>query len=139
MKNIKFLFYSLLMLGLGACGSSKSIGINQVDDDVYWSRKDEPKTGQNYKDIEKWNKNKGPNTGSSEATYVPTSENTSAGLQDQTAVNADELRAQEAYQAWEKSLCDGLIFDVNRFLDSPSFSVEEVQLGDERVLLVAPC
>ena len=50
-----------------------------------------------------------------------------------------ELYFPEAYQAWEKSLCDGLIFDVDRFLDSPSFSVEEVKLGDERVLLVAPC
>ena len=50
-----------------------------------------------------------------------------------------ELYFPEAYQAWEKSLCDGLIFDAERFLDSPSFSVEEVKLGEDRVLLVAPC
>ena len=35
------------------------------------------------------------------------------------------------------STCDGLIFDTDRFLDSPAFWVEEVNLGDEVALLVA--
>lgn len=48
-----------------------------------------------------------------------------------------ELYYPEAYAAWEKSLCDGLIFDVDRFLDSPSLWVEEVELGDEVAMLVA--
>ena len=48
-----------------------------------------------------------------------------------------ELYYPEAYQAWEKSLCDGLIFDVDRFLGSPSLWVEEVKLDDEVALLVA--
>lgn len=48
-----------------------------------------------------------------------------------------ELYYSEAYQAWEKSLCDGLISDTERFLDSPSLCVEEVELGDQAVLLVA--
>ena len=54
-----------------------------------------------------------------------------------TAYELFELYYPEAYQAWEKSLCDGLIFDTDRFLDSPSLWVEEVELGDDAVLLVA--
>jgi len=44
----------------------------------------------------------------------------------------------EAYAVWEKTLCDGLIFDTDRFLDSPAWSVEEIDLGDRRALIVAP-
>ena len=98
MKNYKFLFYALLMLLLGAC-SSKTIGINEVDDDVYWSRHSEPKSGQSYKDVEKWNNNKGPNPGVIESNYAPAYQNIEAA-QEQTAVNTDEIRAQEAYRAW---------------------------------------
>lgn len=47
-----------------------------------------------------------------------------------------ELFYPEAYQAWEDSKCDGLIFDEDRFLDSPVFSVDEVKLGGKAVLLV---
>jgi len=49
-----------------------------------------------------------------------------------------ELYNPEEYKVWEKSHCDGLIFDIDRFLDSPGFSVEEVKLGDQRALLIAP-
>ena len=49
-----------------------------------------------------------------------------------------ELYHPEAYAVWEKSLCDGLIFDTDRFLDSVSFSVEEVRLGDKVALIVSP-
>ena len=48
-----------------------------------------------------------------------------------------ELYHPEEYRVWEKSHCDGLIFDTDRFLDSPVFSVEEVKLGGEVALLVA--
>ncbi len=44
----------------------------------------------------------------------------------------------EAYAAWEKSLCDGLIFDTDRFLDSPAWSVEEIDLRERKALIVAP-
>ncbi len=37
-----------------------------------------------------------------------------------------------------KSSCEGLYFDSGRFLDSPGFYTEEVTLGDEVALLVAP-
>ena len=47
-----------------------------------------------------------------------------------------ELYYPEAYEAWESSRCDGLIFDEDRFLDSPSFSTEEVKLGNKVVLIV---
>lgn len=47
-----------------------------------------------------------------------------------------ELYYPEEYSVWEKSTCDGLIFDTDRFLDSPSFFVEEVTLGAEKALLV---
>ena len=49
-----------------------------------------------------------------------------------------ELYYPEAYRAWQASLCDGLIFDTDRFLDSPSLWVEEVRLADQVALLVAP-
>lgn len=96
MKNIKILFYALLMFSLSACSVFKSVGINQVDDDVYWSTKDEPKSGQSYKDVEYWNKSKGPNPGLNEGAYTPNFQNTDP----QTPPNQEELRAQEAYQAW---------------------------------------
>ncbi|MCX6917592.1 MAG: hypothetical protein NT167_31925 [Verrucomicrobia bacterium] len=49
-----------------------------------------------------------------------------------------ELYYPDEYAVWEKSLCDGLIFDTDRFLDSPCFFTEETRLGDGAVLLVAP-
>jgi hypothetical protein len=48
-----------------------------------------------------------------------------------------ELYYPEEFKTWERSLCDGLIFDQDRFLDSPCFCVEEVRMGDEVALLVA--
>lgn len=48
-----------------------------------------------------------------------------------------ELYYPDEYRVWEKSLCDGLIFDTDRFLDSPVFSTEELRLGDGVALLVA--
>ena len=44
----------------------------------------------------------------------------------------------EDYKVWEKSSCDGLVFDVDRFLDSPTFLVLELEFGDAKVLIVAP-
>ena len=49
-----------------------------------------------------------------------------------------EVYYPDEYRVWEKSLCDGLIFDHERFLESPCFCIEEVNLGDEVALLVAP-
>lgn len=43
----------------------------------------------------------------------------------------------ELYQAWESTPCDGLIFDTDRFLDSPSWTVAEIRLGSRVALLVA--
>lgn len=42
------------------------------------------------------------------------------------------------YAMWEKCNCDGLIFDTDRFLDSPSRFVDEVDLGDTKALIVTP-
>jgi hypothetical protein len=49
-----------------------------------------------------------------------------------------ELYYPEEYKVWEKSQCDGLIFDQDRFLDSPVFGVDEVRLGGKAVVLVVP-
>lgn len=49
-----------------------------------------------------------------------------------------ELYYPEAYAAWERTPCDGLIFDRDIFLDSPSFSTEELSIPGASVLLVAP-
>jgi len=43
----------------------------------------------------------------------------------------------ELYKIWDESPCDGLHFDTDDFLDSPSWWTEEVKFGDEAVLLVA--
>ena len=59
-------------------------------------------------------------------------------LRQEAAYELFELYYPQEYRAWEKSTCDGLIFDTDRFLDSPTFSVEEVKLGDKKALLIAP-
>jgi hypothetical protein len=59
-------------------------------------------------------------------------------LRREAAYQLFELFYPEEYRAWEKTTCDGLIFDTDRFLDSPAFSVEEITLADKVALLVAP-
>lgn len=59
-------------------------------------------------------------------------------LRREAAFELFELYHPEEFRVWEKSTCDGLIFDTDRFLDSPVFYVEEVALGDLKALLVAP-
>jgi hypothetical protein len=44
----------------------------------------------------------------------------------------------DAYRMWEATNCDGLSFDPEDFLDSPSWSVKEVRFGDEVFLLIVP-
>ena len=43
----------------------------------------------------------------------------------------------ELYRVWESTPCDGLRFDIDDFLDSPSWSVEEIRLGEQVALIVA--
>ena len=50
-----------------------------------------------------------------------------------------EVYYPEEFAVWEKSTCDGLSFDPDRFLDSPGFFVEEIRLADRVAILVAPC
>lgn len=96
MKNNHIFIYALLMLLLGACSSTTFNGLNKVDDDAYWSRKDEPKSsGTNIKDVEPWNKNRGPNPSS----YAPIEQNMEASAE-QTYVNTDDERGRIAYQTW---------------------------------------
>ena len=59
-------------------------------------------------------------------------------LRREAAYELFELYYPEAYQAWEKSHCDGLNFDTDDFLDSPGFGVEEVTLPGQKALLVCP-
>ena len=59
-------------------------------------------------------------------------------LRREAAYQLFELFYPDEYRAWEKTTCDGLIFDTDRFLDSPAFSVEEITLADAVALLVAP-
>ena len=49
-----------------------------------------------------------------------------------------ELYYPEEFLVWEKTTCDGLHFDTDRFLASPAFWVEEVQLGETVALLISP-
>ena len=45
-------------------------------------------------------------------------------------------RESDAYEAWKSSRCDGVIFDTDRFLDSPMFRVAEVRLGEQFAVIV---
>lgn len=44
----------------------------------------------------------------------------------------------DLYRLWESTPCDGLVFDTDRFLDSPSWSVAEYTLDSRCFLAVAP-
>lgn len=57
-------------------------------------------------------------------------------LRNEAAYELFETYWPEAYKAWESCGCDGLHFDVDRFLDSPSWAVEEVTYGDQKALLI---
>lgn len=59
-------------------------------------------------------------------------------LRREAAYELFELYYPEEYRVWEKSCCDGLIFDTDRFLDSPCFFTDEVSIGDRVALIVAP-
>jgi len=47
-----------------------------------------------------------------------------------------ELYYPEEYAVWQKSYCDGLNFDTDRFLDSACWTVEEIQFGDKKHLII---
>lgn len=49
-----------------------------------------------------------------------------------------ELYYPEEFRIWDSSTCDGLIFDADRFLDSPAFSTAEYRIGEDRILVVEP-
>lgn len=58
-------------------------------------------------------------------------------LRRQAAYELFELYYPEEFAMWDASLCDGLYFDEELFLNSPAFSITEVKLGDNRLLAVA--
>ncbi len=57
-------------------------------------------------------------------------------VREEAAYELFELFYPDEYAMWEKSECDGLIFDTDRFLDSPVWHTEEIKFGDKAVLLV---
>ncbi len=59
-------------------------------------------------------------------------------LRFEAAYELFELYYPEVYRVYDEGACDGLVFDTDRFLDSPRFSVEEVELGEQKALLVDP-
>lgn len=65
-----------------------------------------------------------------------------------TGMNSVEIRSQAAYdifetyypeehEVWDKSLCDGLMFDPERLLDSPALSVAEIRIDNQVALLIS--
>ena len=58
-------------------------------------------------------------------------------LRAEAAYELFETYYPEAYAVWDNSQCDGLIFDVDRFLDSPVWHTEEIAVGGKKFLLVA--
>lgn len=59
-------------------------------------------------------------------------------LRREAAYELFELYHPDEFRVWNESTCDGLIFDVDRFLDSPCLFVEEIAIGDRKALVVAP-
>ena len=59
-------------------------------------------------------------------------------LRREAAYELLELYYLDEYQALEKSTCEGLLFDTQRFLDSPSFATDEIMVGSERAPIVVP-
>jgi len=59
-------------------------------------------------------------------------------LRREAAFELFESYYPEEYKVWEKSHCDGLIFDTDHFLNSPCFSVEEIELNGQVALAIAP-
>ncbi len=93
MKNSRIYFFSLLMIALAACGTQKNFDVNNNTDDVYWSKADDLKKPLTVQDLEmKEKSNKGPS--SENPNYEPTNQNQPAGY--------DNMRAQSAYDAWDK-------------------------------------
>ena len=43
----------------------------------------------------------------------------------------------DEFAIWDKTLCDGLIFDEDRFLDSPGFSTLEIKFNGQVFLVVS--
>ena len=92
MKNSRIYFFSLLMIGLAACGTQKNFEANNSTDDVYWSKADALKKPLTVQDLERIEKSdKGP---SENPNYEPTNQNQPAGY--------DNNRAQSAYDTWDK-------------------------------------
>jgi hypothetical protein len=57
-------------------------------------------------------------------------------LRREAAYELFELYYPELYEIWEKCPCDGLVFDTDLFLDSPSWTVEEVEFGEGKAIVV---
>ena len=55
----------------------------------------------------------------------------------QAAYDIFETYYPEEYEIWDKSLCDGLVFDDDKLLDSPVLSVAEIRLPDQVALLIS--
>jgi len=60
------------------------------------------------------------------------------GLRKEAAYELYEVYYPEEFGVWKKSRCDGLFFEVDRFLAPPSFWTEELICGDVRVLVITP-
>lgn len=54
----------------------------------------------------------------------------------EAAFHLFEMFYPELFKIWDETPCDGLRFDTDDFLDSPSWWTDEVQFGEEAVLLV---
>ena len=60
-------------------------------------------------------------------------------LRREAAFELFEMRWPEVYRIWERTYVDGLVFDPDQFLDSPIWSVEEIELTNgTKALIVGP-
>jgi len=96
MKNTYSLFYMLLMLVLASCSSQNFTSFNQVEDDTYWSEKDDARSpGENINSVEPWRNEKNNGTKPAPSRYNEEPENNAANE------TYEDERGKRARQNWE--------------------------------------
>jgi hypothetical protein len=96
MKNTYSIIYALLMFALASCSRQNFTAISQVEDDSYWTEKDDERTrGTNIKSVEPWNNKKENRSEPTPSRYNNEAPPSSA------APDYEDQRGRQARQTWE--------------------------------------
>jgi len=58
-------------------------------------------------------------------------------LRKEAALELFSMYYPDEFAAWEDIHCEGVVFDEDRFLDSPCLHIEEVEFGERKALIIA--